>query len=237
MKDMKQEVAHLREKCDVLPTLKTELHDVKNRLRYQQMLLKNQKWEYSAPIPSGIDSDSTGFIHDIKEITCEMRSGMHEERGDGDICLSAPGVVYNEAFQPHWREFAIALKDFQYVLKCLPEATISSLTISGTELPTVIIDLLSRTLRSTDFKSLKLEGNSFGRDGIAFALNYIQNNPILEEFHLVNNRIDSKEMPRDFVKLSKIILPYTLLNLIIALVLDLMVTKRYVQLCQLVYTI
>ena len=111
-------------------------------------------------------------------------------------------IAYDGAFLPHWKEFADALEEYQYALKCLPKDSASRLSLAYVELPKRVLDLLSNALESTHFKSISLQRNHFGRDGIEFALNYIRNNPILEQFRLLSNPIDHKD---DVIELCDII--------------------------------
>ncbi|KAL7524793.1 hypothetical protein ACHAXR_000719, partial [Thalassiosira sp. AJA248-18] len=102
-------------------------------------------------------------------------------------------LPYNESFLPHWTEFTNALEECQYMLKCLPKDEDTAFCIDGVELPQEVIDLLSNVLESTHFKGFCLMENNLGRDGIRFALNYMQNNPVLKEFGLDHNSIDHND--------------------------------------------
>ena len=121
-----------------------------------------------------------------------------------------PGYLnYNEAFLRHWYEFADALADHQHTLRCLPKGTVSSLTIGDIELPPSLLVMLFNALRSTHFKKIRLRNNDFGRDGIKFALEYMQNNPVLEEFRLQENPIDHED---DINQLCEIIKHHPAIN-------------------------
>ena len=88
------------------------------------MLLKNQKWEYSVRRPSeeywdNLDADehtnAQMFLAEIKECTEKLRYGT----SDGNIFLYLNigfPFPYNVEFLPHWKEFASALKQYQYCL-------------------------------------------------------------------------------------------------------------------------
>ena len=165
MKDMRSEVIHLRQKCD----------DAENRQKYHEVLLKNQKWQYSAPFPNA-DSQENRFLDRIKKITCDMRYG----KCDGRVTIVGDLTEYDHRFLPNWKEFANALEEYHYALKCLPKETTSHLVIGDVDLPKIVLGLLSNALESTQFKSIRLRGNNFGRNGIQFALNYMQHNPTLE---------------------------------------------------------
>ena len=53
MKSMRVEIATLRDKCDAMEkslqsAMDSRFNDVDNKLQYHEVLLKNQKWDYSA---------------------------------------------------------------------------------------------------------------------------------------------------------------------------------------------
>eukprot|EP00579_Thalassiosira_antarctica_P017897 CAMPEP_0201947038 /NCGR_PEP_ID=MMETSP0903-20130614/54733_1 /ASSEMBLY_ACC=CAM_ASM_000552 /TAXON_ID=420261 /ORGANISM="Thalassiosira antarctica, Strain CCMP982" /LENGTH=526 /DNA_ID=CAMNT_0048490159 /DNA_START=164 /DNA_END=1741 /DNA_ORIENTATION=- len=214
MKGMRNDVKNARDKCDAMEKLmqqtqhansrlkkkdtnfrdrmESRFDDVENKQRYHEVLLKNQIWKYSAPLPDG-DSDlhprSRRFLGQIERETCNMRHGTC----DGTISIRASGPYDATSFLPHWKEFANALQEYHYALKCLPKETSSILNFSGVALPPEVLDLLSNALEFTHFKIFILARNNHGRDGIKFALEYFQNNPILEDFSLVQTQITDED--------------------------------------------
>ena len=54
-----------------------------------------------------------GFLTQIKLATEEMRYGTV----DGKVLINAE-ISYEEEFLPHWKEFANALEQYKYCLKC-----------------------------------------------------------------------------------------------------------------------
>jgi len=138
------------------------------------------------------------FLEQIKKCTEEMRFGQ----GDGLISIVAD-LPYNEAFLPHWQEFANALEQYHYHLKySSKQREESKLYLYGMNLPDEVIDLLSNALKSTHFQELILRGNHLSQCGIDFALNYLKSNPILNAFSLVDNSINSDN---DLNKLCEIV--------------------------------
>ena len=174
-------------------TMKSRFGDVEDRLKYHEVLLKNQKWEYSAPRPSeefwdNIDPEAEDFLEEMKNKTNEMRYG----HGHGHISIDArPELDYDYEFRPHWKEFTNALKQYNHFLKYLPGDEKSRLSLRGMEIPPNVINLLSDALKSTHFHQFALQNNNFGQNGIDFALNYLQKNGILEDFTLQDNPIDN----------------------------------------------
>jgi len=191
---------------------------LERKLKYQDILLQNQKWVYSAPRPStdylhSLNEDEGNdereqaelFLEHIQQCTEEMRYGS----GDGEIAIDANDVnspnnvlQYNEQFLPHWKEFANALEQYQYGLKFLPEHKESTLRLSGMELPEEVIDLLSNALKSTYFHHFILRNNNITQKGIEFTLDYLESNPILKRYILVNNEFDSMD---DIERLCQIV--------------------------------
>ena len=186
---------------------------VKDKLNYHEVLLRNQKWKYSAPRPSpgywndldeDEDENAEEFLKDIRQRTEKMRYGTGDDDGCVEIehSIGAP-IPYSEEFLPHWEEFAHALEQYQYCLKCLPEDTITKFRLSGVELSDTVIDLLSKALESTHFNRIGLGGNNFGRKGINLALKHLKSNQIMNEFVLYNNQIDHMEQIKQLCKIVK----------------------------------
>ena len=206
MKEMKEEMNTLGDKCDTMEKSLSEFRsqnashfdDVENRQKYHEVLLKNQKWEYAAPYPNEFSIGEHRVLDQMKKITCDMRYGKCNGKVKIGIVRQLDGggvgvLAYVNAFLPHWKEFANALAEYQYSLKCLPKETESTLNLYFVQLPSSVLDLLSNALKSTHFKNFCLNGNNFGRAGITFALDYMQNNPQLEKFGLYSNPINNED--------------------------------------------
>ena len=209
---MKGEITQLREKCDGMEKIMLSRFDVvDNKQKYHRVLLQNQKWKYSAPRPSqqywdSLDEDgdqddaAEEFLEQIKEGTELMRYGNGRY-----YILVCPNisVPYNQEFLPHWEEFADALEQHEYCLKCLPDDGIESvLRICNVELPDNVLRSLSNALKSTHFRQFTLQNNNFGQGGIDIVLKYLQNNRILEDFYFNDNPIEYME---DINRLCQII--------------------------------
>ena len=196
-----------------LNTLEKSQKKVADRQKYHEMLLQNQKWEYSAPRPSEEywnslaetdedEDEAEQFLQQIQQYTEVMRYGNGEMRyGHGDIELDA-SVQYYEELLPHWEEFANALEQYQYYLHYLPEETETSLQLSGMELCHEVVDLLSAALESSYFLNITFKNNNFGQYGIDFVLDYVERNKKCKEFCLEGNTIDNMD---DINKLCKIV--------------------------------
>ena len=177
--------------------MNSRFDDMDNKQMYHEILLKNQQWKYSAPRPSeeywhtvDVAGAAENFLKDIQQNTEGMRYGTGGETCDGIIILSA-FLQYDVEFLPHWKEFADALKQYQYCLKCLPKDSDTELALFSMELPDTVIDLLSKALESTHFTRFYLGNNNLGQSGIEFALKYVKNNHILKKFCLYNNTMNN----------------------------------------------
>ena len=96
-------------------------------------------------------------------------------------------VLHDDALLPHWKEFANAMQLYQK-----PEAFLG-FCIYNVQLSTSVIDLLTPALRDKPIKGFELGNVEFAnaREGIAFAIEFIQSNRKLEEFGCVNSTIES----------------------------------------------
>ena len=176
--------------------MNSRFDDVDKKQNYHEVLLRNQQWKYSAPRPPatywytiGEDEGSaaTDFLTQIKQRTEEMRYGT----SNGNVVIDVFDLPYNEAFLPHWQEFANALEQHHHSLKCLPKDTDAKLFLCDMELPNEVLDLLSKALESTYFNRFVLGNNNLGQKGIDFAFNYFKSNKVLREFCLYNNTINN----------------------------------------------
>ena len=187
-------------------TLEDSQRHVDEKLKYQDKLLQNQGWEYSAPRPSDeYWEDVEGshvvesFLKQIKQRTMEMR---YDNNVDGHIKIDA-SILYHWELLPHWKEFAKALEQYSFFLsQSVDKRDNLELHLDGMDLPGEVVDLLSNALKSTHFKSIDLRDNNFGQYGINFVLDYLESNRILKELTIVSNPINSME---DMNKLCKIV--------------------------------
>ena len=224
MQSMQGEIARLTNKCDRMErdnkrsalnmnsrfdVVDDKFDVVEDKLKYHDILLQNQHWEYSAPRPTRAEywdiigaaerSQAEDFLSMIQECTEKMRYGT----SDGEIELTA-NLPYDGVFLPHWEEFSNALEQYHYHLKHSIEqrVDVSKLRLLGIGLPDKVIDLLSKALKSTHFQYFTLRDNNFGQKGIDFVLDYLESNTVMKWITLVNNPINNMD---DINKLCKII--------------------------------
>jgi len=175
--------------------------------RSMQILIKERKWEYSAPdiptshwIEAGFDQDyivdmKIYFLDIIQGTTCELRSGrdMRDEWitvGNNDINL----ILHDDLLLPHWKELANAMQLYRKgKLK---------LSIVNLQLSTSVIDLLKPVLKNKPLEIIDLQNNSFVhiREGIEFAVEVMESNERMCTFYWTSNTINSMEDARYLVE-------------------------------------
>jgi len=209
---MKERVSHIDELERKNEVLEAKLHLASRTLkRSVKLLLKEIKWEYSAPpIPDshwlehGFDADiieeMEGFLSNIKDITCDLRSGdecdeIKLEFDNENEALSNP-LPYTNALLPHWREFANAIQVYP--------GTFNDFTIHNIQLTSAVLELLIPALENKLCYTLTLTNNDFTvREGIKFVLKLIKANHNLREINWIENRIgsmeDAKYLARDII--------------------------------------
>ncbi|KAL7537176.1 hypothetical protein ACHAXR_007645 [Thalassiosira sp. AJA248-18] len=170
--------------------------------RSLQVLIKHNKWEYSAPpiTPNywgGFDvhyiAHMDFFLQEIKGNTCELRHGKYGQY----ICFSGGNdhedertsvLLHDDIILPHWREFADALQMYQRPLDNDASGTFS---VSNIQLTSAVVDMLAPALVKKNFRHFELDHNMFPniRDGIEFACKFAKSNPNLDSYQWLNNPI------------------------------------------------
>lgn len=198
-------------KIDCTQLIMKKFDRMKDELNYHEALLKNQKWEYSAPRPSdeywnaaaenGDVEDAELFLQQIQSNTEAMRYGSV----DGDIIIESSLIClpYNEEFLPHWEEFATALERHSLGLKCVPkEENTSALNLSHVELSDDVLRILSKALESANFSIIVLDSNRFAQrigewmNGFGYVLNFVQSNHTLKKIVMYDNPINMEDVKR-----------------------------------------
>jgi len=172
IKSMQKDIKQLTKKCDNMGRKQEGIHEdigllqtnqntnstsmilkfkkVDDKLKYQDVLLKNQKWKFSAPRPdlafwNGLPDDVTAEVEDfLKQIKKQT------EVADGEIIIDN-GMPYHRKILPHWKEFADALEQYHYHLQFLDCEGESRLTFYDVVLSAEVTNLLSKALDSTYF--------------------------------------------------------------------------------------
>ena len=168
MDELKKENTHLKARC--LSLEKTV-----------NVLIKEQKWEYSAPDISDSyweerDEDYIAeiksFLDDLKRATCALRKDGID---NNLICLgdkeSETALIHDDVLIPHWKELANAMQLYQ-------EEEPLEISIYNLQLTTPVIALLLPMLKHKPIGPINLQNNSFVnvREGLCSGCNEIQRN-------------------------------------------------------------
>ena len=213
MKNMRNDINILSNKCDRMEqcrrvdgqfqaNMEKQIGDLNvrfgqhdDKLSYHYILLKNQKWEYSAINPPEDYWDDTPIMHDdaesfLKQIRRKTEQIRYGQLTNGKIDLNevegdTAFLPYDDAFLPHWKEFITAIQQYQYYYKYHLKVITNNddeeeedtvLELNNLEMPGEVLDLLSEALETTYFNCLSLAWNNFGQKGIEFALDYLRRN-------------------------------------------------------------
>eukprot|EP00984_Skeletonema_dohrnii_P020850 scaffold10274_cov88-Skeletonema_dohrnii-CCMP3373.AAC.2 len=157
--------------------LESTKEHIDKTFKYHEMLIRNQNWEYSAPVYTlnelalaDYDDDETNYIYDtsqmLKRNTEALRRGDFPEKNrdiaeTGDegpgICLHIEaGFPYDDCtydeLSPHWREFAAALKHFKPAFDILPDDCNTCISFGNVKLNQELTQLVKDALMNMPFK-------------------------------------------------------------------------------------
>ena len=185
---------------------------------FNEMILKNQSWKYSADElsedyleQSGYSQDEAEFLVDaakeLKDATTKMRRGeftyshrkdIYMEMSDEEPPLSS--AVNNELFS-HWREFALALERFTPAINLLPANCESSFRFYYVQLTPYAMRLVKEALVGKPFQVLEFINNNLGggeRGGMSVGsiLDVVESNKHLRKLEIANNQIGNQHIER-----------------------------------------
>ena len=162
--------AHVDSKMD---SLHAKIDKTMKHQEYNDMLVRNQNWNYSAlihPIEYWMHNgayqlEEAEYIFQtseyLKSLTKTIRRGEftteNEEKGiDFELDPDAPifDASVNHRLHPHWTEFAEALKQFNPVLGVLPDDRENFFGMHHAQLSLGAMNLLKDALMETHFKGL-----------------------------------------------------------------------------------
>ncbi|KAK1739073.1 leucine-rich repeat protein [Skeletonema marinoi] len=221
---------HLDQKCSSLENrLETKvdtLHEkVERSLKfheYNEMLIKNQSWEYSADvdtadelIDSGYTYDEAEFIaenaQDLKFITTKMRRGEfpYERYGNekgvhidmDNVVVPQDGDAVNNMLLPHWKEFAAALKQFPPAINLLHDEGEGYFHFDNVQLGHNAMLLIKKALIGKPFRTLSFTNNDNGEDdpagmSVDAILDIVESSKHLRELGIGRNRIGRDHIER-----------------------------------------
>ena len=205
---MKSQISQLEDKNESLQdSMNSRISSLE---RSVAILVKEQKWEYSAPdiprshwIEAGLDDDDEDdypewmekFLLNMKMFTCQLRNGdgnMCIELGSDDFINDDRVLLHDEVLLPHWNELANALQLYQTLNN---STVIDDLDFYYVQLSASVIDILIPALRRNRVKHFTLENNDFAnvREGLEFAVDVIRGNQKMKKLSWVNNRLNNME--------------------------------------------
>ena len=203
--DLKEENKDLKTRCSSLEARCESLQASVN------ILIKDQKWEYSAPvIPTsyweerGYEDDyidgAEYFLQQIEMCTTYLRSGDINWLGDHihlrsieiwpDDLDQTEILHHDDRLLPHWKEFATALRLYQN-----PDAKWFGFSVENVQLPPLVLNLLTPAVKEKHITSFYIGFNELVnvREGIEFVVHVMQTNKQLKSITWEGNEIESVE--------------------------------------------
>ena len=189
------------------------------RHEYNEMLIKNQGWDYSVPVLSVDDFIHNGYsvdeaeylseaANELKDATTRMRRGEFTcYIGGNDVYVRMsdedPPFDYavNNELLPHWEEFAAALEQFTPAINILPDDCESSFRFYYVQLNHAAIGLIKNALVGMPFKSLAFSNNNNGNGvcggmSVDSILDIAESNKHLRKLLIGRNHIGSHHFER-----------------------------------------
>eukprot|EP00984_Skeletonema_dohrnii_P002831 scaffold968_cov131-Skeletonema_dohrnii-CCMP3373.AAC.7 len=188
---------------------------------YNEMLIKNQKWEYSAAVYSADDpifeeysGETTGNlaedVRDLKIVTTKMRQGEFSRTSGNEKGVHVDMYYYdtqdrdafNNILLPHWREFAAALQQFTPAINMLPDDCESSFMFGNVQLNHDAILLIKEALIGKPFHLLSFSRSDNDEDGelsgmsVDTILDIVESSKHLQKLGLGMNRIGREHIER-----------------------------------------
>eukprot|EP00956_Cyclotella_meneghiniana_P014351 scaffold21464_cov49-Cyclotella_meneghiniana.AAC.3 len=156
--------------------LQTSFDKANRKAKYQEMLLKNLKWEYPLPVPTISRLLSLGYneaesseifqdIVDLEDVTTDMRMGQIIRIVDPNPNARSGHTYDYEGYFPHYEEFADALIEYRHTIDYM-ENEVFHFIIGDYEIPRKYLDLLQDALQQTHFHVLKFFSNNL--DGVGY---------------------------------------------------------------------
>ena len=234
---------HLEQNCSSLGNkLETKVDAVDVKVErslkfheYNEMLVKNQSWEYSAPPIPEDDPAFRAYFEDeeaeyialtaetVRDVTKKMRRGEFPNNRNGNIrgvyldlddADNQFSVAVNNALLPHWKEFAAALEQFTPAINLLPDNFESGFLFYFVQLNLDAMMLIKEALIGKPFQNMSFTNNDSGNNvpagmSVEAILDIVESNKHLRKLEIDRNRIG-----RDHIeKLCSAVHTHTILEL------------------------
>jgi len=187
-------------------------------LKYHEMLIRNQNWDYSAPVCKvdelldvNYDDNEAYYIYEnsqvLKRSTEALRGGDFPDQSVGtrvkgiSLCIDDGYPLVddetNNELSPHWREFAAALKDFKPAFDVLPDDSETSITFGNIQLNQEMTQLIKEVLMKMPFKLFSLQYSYHFHGGMSTIAEMMDNNKYLQilEVHRILD-MDSNDITK-----------------------------------------
>eukprot|EP00984_Skeletonema_dohrnii_P026649 scaffold16013_cov84-Skeletonema_dohrnii-CCMP3373.AAC.2 len=195
----------LEEKCSSLETILESTSRTNKTLKYHEMLIRNQNWEYPAPVRTNdelaradYDDEETNYIYGtsqmLKRSTEALRRGDFPSqnvfaRGDKGIYLYIDegfpsDDCINDELSPHWREFAAALKHFKPAFDVLSDDYETFITFQNAQLNRETTQLIKEALINTPFNRFLFQYSYDFHGGMSTIAEMMGNNKCLQKLEL-----------------------------------------------------
>eukprot|EP00985_Skeletonema_marinoi_P011498 scaffold5475_cov98-Skeletonema_marinoi.AAC.3 len=217
----KEHMNRLETKVD---TVHVKLDRSLNFHEYNERIVKNQSWEYSAAddttdelIDSGYTEDEANHVvytaREVRKMTKQMRRGLFPE-GSNQFDSEAEGIsmempdddpifseAANEELLPHWMEFAAALKQFTPAMTLLPDTCESYFAFYYVQLNHEAMLLIKEALIGKAFQQLSFMSNNTGEGDPAgmtsdAIIDVVESNKHLRKLDIVGNRISNQHIEK-----------------------------------------
>mmetsp|Transcript_18720 Transcript_18720/g.37757 ORF Transcript_18720/g.37757 Transcript_18720/m.37757 type:complete len:558 (+) Transcript_18720:46-1719(+) len=191
---------------------------------YNEMLVKNQVWGYSADIDTADNLVSNGYTDDeaeyvaetseeLRDITLQLRRGVFPEDSNQfdseaeGISMEMPhddpifSEAANDELLPHWKEFAAALKQFTPAMNLLSDNCERFFTLSFVQLDHEAMLLIKDALIGKPFRTLSFTNNDNGEDdpagmSVDAIVDIVESNKHLRKLEIGRNRIGRDHIER-----------------------------------------
>ena len=187
---------------------------------YNEMLLKNQVWGYSADVDTQDNLVSNGYTDDeaeyvvqtaavLRDTSLQLRRGVFPDADNFDkgILMEMPDddpifrEAANDELLPHWKEFAAALKQFTPAMNLLPDNCESYFRFYFVQLNHEAMLLITEALIGKPFHKFAFTNNDNG-DGVPAGmsvdaiLGIVESNKRLRKLEIGRNRIGRDHIER-----------------------------------------
>ncbi len=201
------------------------------QFEYNNMLVKNQSWEYSVPVHSAEYWENSGYGEDVaeyladgseclKECSIALRRGefpeiYYDTRKGIDLCWQEDDLILDLAtsniMYSHWVEFANALTQFTPAFGVLPDGCETYFTLENIQLGVFVPGLLKDALKNKPFQKLCFVNKAGAGDNEGMSVDAILEimncNEHLRKLTIGNNRIGMENMEKicSFVRFGSIV--------------------------------